>query len=368
MKIDIHHSSPFYEGFRAERVRSLFNCENGHEFQLSAELPIDEKAWSIGLVVGPSGSGKTSIGHKVFKHSALADMGNWPTDQPIIEAITPQLEPDEVTAALSAVGLGSVPAWMRPFHVLSNGEQFRANLARILCEFPDQVVIDEFTSVVDRQVAKVGAAAFAKSWRRKARATKRGQVVLLSCHYDIISWLQPDWIFDTRTNQFTWRCQRPRPKVELNIVETNWRYWPLFEPHHYLKLPNMIAATCYVGFVNDEPVAHVAISPRPGFKEVRAARFVVMPDWQGIGVGLKFLNAVCAEWRRGNNRWDKPMATTIQTCHPALAASLRRHPLWCQVSAKLVGGKAKRDLHRIKTQLSGHLRPIQGFRYIEGMT
>lgn len=93
--------------------------------------------------------------------------------------------------------MGDVPAWLRPYHVLSNGEKFRAGLARIICEKPQRVVIDEFTSVIDRQIAKIGAQAFAKSWRRN----NSGQVVLLSCHYDIIEWLQPDWVYDTRTGK-----------------------------------------------------------------------------------------------------------------------------------------------------------------------
>jgi hypothetical protein len=102
-----------------------------------------------------------------------------------------------VTGALAAVGLGDVPAWLRPFHVLSNGEQFRAGLARLVVDAPERAVIDEFTSVVDRQIAKVGAAAFAKAWRRN----KGKQIILLSCHYDVLPWLQPDWVYDTRTGE-----------------------------------------------------------------------------------------------------------------------------------------------------------------------
>jgi len=236
----------------------------------------------------------------------------WPDDQPIIEAIAPDRAFDDVTAALAAVGLGSVPAWLRPFHVLSNGEKFRAELARIICEQPSEVVIDEFTSVVDRQIARIGALAFGKAWRRTG-----GRAVLLSCHYDIIDWLDPDWIYDTATGAFTGRYLRRRPKIQLEIRETNWRWWPHFEPHHYLKLPHMIAATCYVGFVEGEPVAHVAFSTRPGMAEARACRLVVMPEWQGAGVGVRFLNAVCAQWRRGNNRYGKPLLTLFHTHIPA---------------------------------------------------
>ena len=78
-----------------------------------------------------------------------------------------------------------IPTWLRPYQVLSNGERFRADLARAICEAPAQLVIDEFSSVVDRQIAYIGAGAFAKAWRRTG-----GQAVLLTCHYDVLDWLE----------------------------------------------------------------------------------------------------------------------------------------------------------------------------------
>ena len=369
MKIAIDNRCEAFTSYRSARVQSLFNVEDGSRFQMDVELPIDAEPWSIGLVVGPSGSGKTSIGKKLFGGRGFAKYA-WPKDQPIVDAIAPAGSFDDVTAALSAVGLGSVPSWLRSYAVLSNGEQFRATLARALCEAPAQLVLDEFTSVVDRQIAKVGAHAFAKAWRRGT-----GQVVLLSCHYDILDWVNPDWVFDTATGAFTGRCLRRRPSIELEIRETGWEWWPHFEPHHYLKLPKMIAAKNYVGFVNGEPVAHVAVSTRPGLKEARACRLVIMPEWQGAGVGMRFLNAVCAAWRRGQNRYGIPMPTLFHTSHPGLAAALRRSPMWSQVSAALVGGHKERSrLSIVKSQSSlagsgygGHFRAVQGFRYVEGI-
>lgn len=78
----------------------------------------------------------------------------------------------------------------------------------------------------------------------------------------------------------------------------------------------MVAATNYVGFVGDQPVAHVAVSTLAGLREARACRLVILPEWQGAGVGLRFLNAVCALWRRGQNRYGKPMRTLFHTSHP----------------------------------------------------
>ncbi|AOF89270.1 GNAT family N-acetyltransferase [Sinorhizobium sp. RAC02] len=345
MRIAIAHSSPDFDSYRAARVRSLFNIEDAHRFNLEVDLPLEEP-WSLGLVVGPSGSGKTSIGRQFFGRERFADFA-WPADLPLVDAIGPALPFDDVTAALSAVGLGSVPSWLRPHHVLSNGEQFRAALARILCERPAEIVIDEFTSVVDRQVARIGAMAFGKAWRRT-----EGRAVLLSCHYDIIDWLQPDWVLDTATGAFTGRYLRRRPEITLEIRKTGWEWWRYFEPHHYLRVPRAIAARCYVGFVDGEPVAHVAMSTRPGLKEARACRLVVMPDWQGAGIGLRFLNRVCASWRRGDNPYSRPMPTLVNTSHPGLANALRRHPLWAQVSASLYGSNKARRRRRFRARLA----------------
>jgi ABC-type dipeptide/oligopeptide/nickel transport system ATPase subunit len=158
------------------------------------------------LIVGASGSGKTSIGSQIWENGIVNLAEGWNPDLPIIEDIAPGSDMNTVTSALSAVGLGDVPAWLRPFKVLSNGEQFRAGLARLICEAPDKVVIDEFTSVVDRQIAKIGASAFSKAWRK----TKGKQIVLLSCHYDIVEWLQPDWVYDTRTGEVKKKPQNDR--------------------------------------------------------------------------------------------------------------------------------------------------------------
>lgn len=370
MKLRIEHACPEFKGYRAARVRSLFNVEDGSRFELDAEMPIDKPGWQIGVIVGPSGSGKSSLGRAAWGEQAMW-APTWPTRLPIVEAIAPRGSFDDVTAALSAVGLGSVPSWLRPFHVLSQGEQFRANLARLVCEAPARAVVDEFTSVVDRQIARIGALAFGKAWRRT-----KGQVILLTPHHDVLPWLQPDWVFDTGAGRLR-RSLRGRPRIELEVRATDWRYWTLFEPHHYLKLPKMIAATNYVGTVDGQLVAHVAVSTRPGMREARACRLVVMPEWQGAGVGLRFLNACCELWRTGQNRHGIEVPTLFHTSHPGLAAALRRHPAWTQVSAALCGTSRERSVQSMQASAArgrmqpmgnagwgGHFRAVQGFRYL----
>ena len=145
-------------------------------------------------------------------------------------ASRPTLGIKEVVELLSSVGFSTPPAWLRPFHALSNGEQFRVTLARTLAECKDLAVIDEFTSVVDRQVAQVGSSAVAKAVRRRGQ-----KFVAVSCHYDIIDWLDPDWIFQPDRGVLERRCLQGRPKLEMEVYEVNRPVWNLFKSHHYLS-------------------------------------------------------------------------------------------------------------------------------------
>ena len=150
----------------------------------------------------------------------------------------------------------------------------------------------------------------------------------------------------------------------------------MFEPHHYLKAPPMIAGEVYVGFVDGLPVAHCAVSPRPGLREARMARIVVMPEWQGCGVGTKLINHICAMWLAGENRYDKKMPMLVNTSHPGLCAYFRRDRRWRQVSAVLHGSAKKGAATGAKPSkkagsdsvgvlgYGGHFRAVQGFRYL----
>ncbi len=384
MIIEVRNRCSDFNSYRAARVKSLFNAESGTNFDLDADLDISlDDDWQLGVVVGPSGSGKTSIGRAIFGDESWYEP-EWPTDKPLIDAIGPDADFNAVTGALSGVGLGCVPTWLRPFQALSMGEQFRATLARLLIDAPEHSVVDEFTSVVDRQIAKFGALAFAKAWRRQKPKKK---VVLLTPHYDVLEWLEPDWIYDTGKRTFHRGCLR-RPTFELDIIKTDWRYWPLFEPHHYLKVPKMPASYCYVGTVDGEPVVHMAVGCKnKGSRvEARACRLVVMPEWQGAGVGVRFLNWICENQLHGGegSRFLFPATTCFHTSHPGLCAALRRMPEWTQISASTHGGHKGKSRSSItnsqniknktrkqpekKAMISagygGHFRAVQGFRYI----
>jgi ABC-type ATPase with predicted acetyltransferase domain len=195
MRIVVNQEVPHYSSYAAERTRGMYNVHaaDGARFQLDVELPLEKTDWQIGMIVGPSGSGKSSIVGRLQDSGMFAEFlgGEWNQDKPIIEVLGDS-DYAKATAALSAVGLGSVPSWLRPYHVLSTGERFRADMAALLLSGQQAVMMDEFTSVLDRQVAQVGAGAFAKAWRRKPDR----KIILVTCHYDVLDWIQPDWWID----------------------------------------------------------------------------------------------------------------------------------------------------------------------------
>lgn len=368
-RIEIEQACTAPASYRAARVRSLFNvsAEAGAVFKTACEIPLDEPGWQVGLIVGPSGSGKSSIGRRCWGGEAYLSGFPWGT-APIIDEIAPEASFDAVAGALSAVGLGSVPSWLRPHAVLSTGERFRADLARALLCGRDRLVIDEFTSVVDRQIARIGAAAFTRAWRREPGR----QVILLSCHRDIVGWACPDWILDTEDMSLQRGLLQRRPEIRLRVFQTNWRPWSVFEPHHYLKLPNMIAATNYVALHHGQPVAHVAVATTTGLKSARMCRLVVMPEWQGVGVGVRFIEWVARQWLAGRNRYGRPMTTIFHTSHPGLAAALRRRRDWLYIGGRVLGESGLSSWQTLaashggkaSSRYGGHMRAVQGFRYV----
>jgi len=151
----------------------------------------------------------------------------------------------------------------------------------------------------------------------------------------------------------------------------------------------MPAAKVYVAFVDGLPVAHLGIATKNvsvknkagrlvQSVEARGCRLVVMPEWQGAGVGMRFLNAVCEMQRQGEGVIEgRRMTTIFHTSHPQLCAALRRDPRWVQVSASMYGANKKRSTSRIRRSqiiksgkvsvgggFGGHYRAVQGFRYV----
>src|SRR5262249_50218785 len=186
---------------------------------------------------------------------------DWTSRGAVVDAFPETMPIKEISALLSAVGFASPPAWLRPFHILSTGQRFRVTLALLLAHTPAErrIVFDEYTSVVDRTVARIGSAALAKLIRQKRR-----QFVAVTCHEDVEAWLQPDWVYRPAENIFAWRRLRRRPTIVLDIVRCRHHARRLFAPHHYLNTNLARSAVCFLALWQGRPVAFSAWLPNVG--------------------------------------------------------------------------------------------------------
>ncbi len=98
--VSVDQSVPAFDSYRAARVRSLFNVSGdaGRRFTASAELPVDEEGWQIGLIVGPSGSGKSSLGKAALGADAFHAGFTW-GERAIVDEIGEAASFDDVAGA-----------------------------------------------------------------------------------------------------------------------------------------------------------------------------------------------------------------------------------------------------------------------------
>jgi len=211
---DIVKESSVEDTFRVEMVKSSFDVSTEHSKEhFIGEIPIEGMEWKIGLIVGPSGSGKSTIARELFgispspiPHSAKS----------VIDDMPKGVSFDEISKAFYSVGFASVPSWLKPYDVLSNGERTRVDLAYHLLSPEQTIVFDEYTSVLDRKVAQTASMAICKSIHNSSK-----RFIAVSCHYDIIEYLNPDWIYDTSTMTFSeYHPSEPKKKPSVSVDAT----------------------------------------------------------------------------------------------------------------------------------------------------
>ena len=102
-----------------EYIYEAFDIQNKEE--TSVKIPINFAKcktfdWNIGVIYGGSGTGKTTL----LKEFGKLTVDQFDEHKPLISNFD-WLEPKEATFLLSAMGLASVPTWLRPYALLSNG-------------------------------------------------------------------------------------------------------------------------------------------------------------------------------------------------------------------------------------------------------
>ncbi len=180
-----------------------------YPWELPASIPTH---FRLGVIVGSSGSGKSTLLNKFGKE----DIPVWDNTKSILSHFE---SPDEAINKMGAVGLNTIPSWYKSYDILSNGEKFRADLARKL---KSGSIIDEFTSVVDRNVAKAASV----SLSRYLKSYDITNLVVATCHRDILEWLEPDWIIDTDSGEFQSGFFLSGQKSKLKFTEQAIIYGP----------------------------------------------------------------------------------------------------------------------------------------------
>ena len=351
------------ETFRVKSVMGTYDLQTNkttEHFVGDINLPAE---WNIGLIVGRSGTGKTTIARELFG-DCIVDAYEY-THESILDDMPKDATVTEITQALSSVGFASPPSWLKSYSMLSNGEKMRCDLARAMLEKRDVFCFDEFTSVVDRTVAKVGAFAIQKAIRKNGR-----KFIAVTCHADVEAWLMPDWVFNTDTMQFSVKDlaeqKKNRPAIRLDIVrlengtrENKIRAWAAFRKYHYLSDAFNIAATAFLVYAEGQLAAFTSYLPFPHPVKKNAKRLhrtVVFPDYQGIGIAKALTEVVC----RSLHNEGKSVITT--TSNPARIATLKKSPDWkCtyigRLSAECMG------IEGLKKTMSGRNRITASFEY-----
>ncbi len=362
--VDVVVSCPVADSYRVQQVAGLFDVpltERASE-RFRVEVPELGNDWRVGAIVGPSGSGKSTIARTMFE-GAVAEPGAWDEDRAIVDGFG-ELPLTQTVRLLTAVGFSSPPSWVKPYRVLSNGERFRCDLARALArvgkgvsagtgagELPT-VVVDEFTSVVDRQVARAVSAAVSRAVRSGMAACR---LVAVTCHYDVEAWLEADWTIDMASQSFSRRRLR-RPRVEIEVFRCRADVWPLFARHHYLSGGLNPVARCYLGTWEGEAVGFCATLNQVGRRGWRRiSRLVVLPDYQGLGIGLRLAEAV------GDVEREEGKRLSITASHPGVLGHCRDSARWRLVGVRRAGSAGRRSFRGYR---GGGGRTTASFEYL----
>lgn len=287
-------NSEISKSFRCQKAANSLDIDvekkSVHHFQVKADLNSD---FNVGLVVGASGSGKTTFVESIFGKDCFDEILDF--SKPVIDQFPEEFSYDDCAAILSGVGLTAVICWIRPAYTLSNGQRSRAEAALQMAKQKDKIVLfDEWTSVVDRTVAK----AMSHCVQKHARKFNK-KIILCSCHYDIEEWLQPDWVIDCNKQSYKdWRGVRRSRKEKLNfeIKKIGRQSWKYFSKYHYLseRLPGGHIETFGL-FHNGDQIGFQCfanyVPHRKGtIKKMHSNRTVIHPDYAGLGFGIKLIN------------------------------------------------------------------------------
>lgn len=122
---------------------------------------------------------------------------------------------------------------------------------------------------------------------------------------------------------FFWK--RPRPSKQFEIRTCSRSEWAKFRRYHYLNSEINSNAWCYGLYDSDSIVGFCGVvhQPHPITTNLkRCSRLVILPDYQGIGLGTRFLSAIA------NHYHAQGCEFSIVTSAKNMIAALNKSPNW----------------------------------------
>jgi predicted acetyltransferase len=140
--------------------------------------------------------------------------------------------------------------------------------------------------------------------------------------------------------------KKNRPEIKFEIFQTaDKSIWKMFAKHHYLSHSHNNAANVFLAMINGEIAGFLSVLhfPHPKSKNIKKVhRLVILPDYQGAGFGIKFLNEIGNIYKKEKQRFN------IVTSAPSLINALKKSKEW-----KCIRFGRTKEVGKTSTELKG---------------